>query len=300
MPMLQPLSKTPVSSRERGAKSRNQAQPVGEVERSDSRPQCAVAGAAGATAVGLRSSNEDYFSVVNLPRKSNTEIGDTDPAPEPQGEYWLLAVADGMGGGRSGSHASQHAIEAFTSSVMREFPCPKNNAISPLALQHFADSALGACKAALANQPSEARQGALSGTTLTSGVIASSFLYLFHIGDSRCYLQRGLRLKQLTSDHSLYAELIRSGLPADGGEQSDATLASEHGAIFDTSVEKLEPGDMLVFCTDGVSRTLSDDAMLALLVESAAESAETMANHLVETALNQGATDNATAVVVKL
>jgi PPM family protein phosphatase len=296
MPTLQPLSKT--SHQRRGPVPEEEIHRITQNPGSTSkRHGDPVATAAGATALGLRGANEDHFTAIPLVTSENGSLGASTAANVARN--WLVAVADGMGGGQSGAHASRRAVEVFTENVQSKFPCRDNGAMSSLTLQHFGAEAREACQRALAEETMEARHGTLSGTTLTSGVITFPFLYLFHVGDSRCYLKRGSHLKQLTDDHSLYAEMIRAGSPADG-VAGDNTRSTQPEAQFDTSVVRLERGDVLVFCTDGVTGTLSDETILALLVEHDRDSAEHVANALVTSASSQGGGDNATAVVVKL
>ncbi len=104
----------------------------------------------------------------------------------------MVAVADGMGGPSSGALASRLAIDVFGEHVRSRFRRSENAAMSPLALQHFGDLAIAEGQRALVAEVERNGDGAWPGTTLTSGIVAWPYLYLFHVGDSRCYLLRGL------------------------------------------------------------------------------------------------------------
>jgi protein phosphatase len=248
----------------------------------------------------LGSDNEDqHFGAKVSLGVSHNSPGGLKGDSEAQG--WLAAVADGMGGLPCGALASRLAVDVFVAEATAKFPLTKSSSLSPLTLQHFGDAAVGACQSALASEVKRQGNGSLPGTTLTAGIIVWPYLYLFHVGDSRCYLRRDMELKQLTHDHTVYADIIRAGMAADGPLPSSSVVSHSPGsANVDTSVVKLSAGDTLLFCTDGVHSLLSDEVVSAVLAQSAQGSAEQIAQRLVNEALNHGGTDNATAVVVKL
>lgn len=247
----------------------------------------------GATALGRRGSNEDQYTGTRV------HVGSQQSELEASEGDLVVAVADGMGGQPSGSIASRVAVEVFVEKVRTDFPLSKSGSMSPLSLQQFGDAAVRACQRELASELERSGSDSLPGSTLTAGVISGHYLYLFHVGDSRCYLLRGLELQQLTQDHTIYAEIIRAGLPSDGAPPSSRQLLRA-GSKVDTSVVRLKKGDTILFCTDGVTGPLSHEAVHAVLTNSSSESARHVAERLIEQALIYGGTDNATAVVVKV
>jgi PPM family protein phosphatase len=111
----------------------------------------------------------------------------------------VFAVADGMGGARAGEVASRMAADAFEGRRLDGTPEQQLELIARQANRRIYDLA----------QRDEAHRG--MGTTLTAAMVAGGAVSLGHVGDSRAYRLRDGRLEQLTHDHSLVAELERSG-----------------------------------------------------------------------------------------
>ena len=143
------------------------------------------------------------------------------------------------------------------------------------------------------------------GTTLTMAYSVAADLYIVHAGDSRAYLFREGVLEQLTSDHTLIQALI------DGGEISPEDAKRHHWRNIVTNViggtregvsaevHKLTvlDGDTLLFCTDGLTEPVSDDAIAEVLRHHA--DPEDACARLVDLALAGGGHDNVTAVVAR-
>jgi serine/threonine protein phosphatase PrpC len=152
------------------------------------------------------------------------------------------------------------------------------------------------------------------GTTITCVAVHDGELTLGHVGDTRAYLLRGGVLTQLTADHSLVAAMVASGVltkeEARGHPDSNKVLRSLGGlrelpdryvddleAAFGQPSLRLEPGDWIVLCTDGVWGSV-DDAQIQE-VGVAAPDCPAFARALIERALGAGAPDNAATVVAR-
>ena len=125
-----------------------------------------------------------------------------------------------------------------------------------------------------------------------------------HVGDSRAYLLRDGELKPITEDHSLVAELVRSGdLTRDEASEHPQknlitrALGAEVEVEVDTTVLPIRSGDRFILCSDGLSDMIPETRMLDLLTFSP-EGPEKAAQTLVSAALEAGGTDNVTVVVV--
>ncbi len=144
------------------------------------------------------------------------------------------------------------------------------------------------------------------GTTLTALLVAAPWLAVAHVGDSRAYLLRGGRVRQLTSDHSLAEEMVRTGELSEGEARVHPqrhyltrALGVEARVEPDLLVLPYRGGDLLVLATDGVTRLLGPEEMAAAVLAARREGAAP-AQRLVALANERGGYDNATCVVVEL
>jgi serine/threonine protein phosphatase PrpC len=204
----------------------------------------------------------------------------------------LFVVADGIGGFEAGEVASSIAVE-----VLKD--------VEP------SGSLEGAIKEAnrrilAAARGDEKLQG--MGTTVVAmrfgGTEEEPVSQISHVGDSRAYLLRDGELRPVTEDHSLVAELVRSGdltraQASDHPQKNLITraLGAEEEVDVDTTVLPVEPGDRLLLCSDGLSDMVPEPGMLEILT-SHSEDPEGAARALVAAALAAGGADNVTVVVV--
>lgn len=238
---------------------------------------------AGVSVVGRRSNNQDALLL-------RPELG-------------LFAVADGMGGYEGGEVASAavvRAIEDFVARIAADpegtWPVRPRRAVGPMG------ALLDAAVRAADRDVKALRTGRLSrmGSTATAVLLAGDRLAIGHVGDSRVYRLRGA-LEQLTDDHSVAAELVRSGAQDVVAEQFANCLTRAIGMpdpfAVDVRVEPLCAGDRLLLCSDGLWGALSRDSLATLLaIEAPAEAAQC----LIDAAYAGGSTDNISAVVVEI
>lgn len=219
-----------------------------------------------------------------------------------QPELGLFVVADGMGGYEGGEIASALAVDAIHSLVRRtagggdvywphridpQRSWSENEVI--VATQHAAD------------QIAARRMGGLRemGSTVAVLRVAGGHAVIGHVGDSRIYRLRGRALVQLTIDHSLAAELERTGVkPAPDFAWRHVVTRALGTAMAEPEVQcaAIEPGDVFLLCSDGLSEVLEPDAIAALLRAPA----ETACRALVDAAYTAGSRDNISAIVVRV
>lgn len=205
----------------------------------------------------------------------------------------LYVVADGVGTREAGQLASQLAVERTLRSYRTEF-----DGNPPASLERALRSASGAIlEQAAADQ---ARSGMAS--TCTAAVVHGSRLFVGHVGDSRAYLVRHGRVRQLTQDHTWAAEQsIRHGVDAatlvSHPLKSAPTrlLGTDPNIVIDLVEEPLEDGDMVILCTDGLSATL-DGPAIARAVQG--EDAHGAADRLVRAARTAGSSDDISVTVL--
>jgi protein phosphatase len=207
----------------------------------------------------------------------------------------LFAVADGMGGAQAGEVASRLAAAAF-----REFheadelaPPERVSAIVQEANRRIYDRAR-----------SDAEVSGM-GTTVTAALVRSGQVTIGHVGDSRAYRLRGGRLEQLTEDHSLVADLMRSGRltpeEAEAHPQRSVitrALGTDPEVDVDTMVVEASPGDVFLLCSDGLTTMVSDEDIVELIARS--KSLEQAARALVKAANRSGGEDNITVVLFEV
>lgn len=223
---------------------------------------------------------------VGLQRTQNQDAVFPESGGKSEGPL-VAAVADGMGGHAGGEVASRLALQAA------------------IAKSGDPGDRVAAANKAVVEGVIEEPALAGMGTTLTLGAFEEDgSLNLGHVGDSRAYLLRRGELRQLTSDHTLVAELVADGRisPEDvrGHPQRNLltrSLGMAQSIEVDVMTESLELGDRVVLCSDGLTSMVGDDDIAAIAVEGVPE--ETVWN-LVEAANGAGGYDNVTVVVVEL
>ena len=142
------------------------------------------------------------------------------------------------------------------------------------------------------------------GTTLVVAVFRDSRLLLGHVGDSRGYRLRGGRLQQITRDHSLLQEQIDAGLitPEQAAFSANKNLVTravgvEDTVLLETHQHEVQPGDLYLMCSDGLSDML-DDAGIAQVLQ-AHDSLEPSSQALIDAANDAGGKDNISVILVR-
>jgi protein phosphatase len=206
----------------------------------------------------------------------------------------LFAVADGMGGAKAGEVASAVAVEAVEQARDSDEPPEAQLAgIVRDANRRIYDLAVA----------DESRRG--MGTTLTLAKVHGDEVSLAHVGDSRAYRMREGELSQLTRDHSLVAELERSGqITPEAAEHHPQrsiitrALGPEPDVEVDTYTLAGREDDVFLICSDGLTSMISDEEV-ASIVRSAG-SLDEAAEALVRAANQSGGKDNITVILFRL
>ena len=208
----------------------------------------------------------------------------------------LFAVADGMGGARAGEIAAR-----LTAAALEEVGVETKGEQGVTAM--IVEANRRVWERALAD-PATAGMG----TTVTAALVDtdSGTVAIGHVGDSRAYRMRGGSLEQLTTDHSLVAELVSSGVltpeEAERHPQRSAitrALGTEPTVEVEVLTIAGEPGDLYLLCSDGLPTMLADGAIAATL-EAAEGDPAVAAEALVVAANQQGGEDNITVVLFEL
>lgn len=202
---------------------------------------------------------------------------------------FIAAVADGMGGHVAGNIASSLALAMAT-----EEPADADVEVADRVL---------AANQAIQDRVSDEPNLAGMGTTMTIGMFAEDgSATIGHVGDSRCYLLRDNKLKRVTSDHTVVAELVALGhiKAEDVGTHPQRHLLTRSLGLgpvtVDTEQLDLEAGDRLLLCSDGLTSMLSDKEIKAIL--SSGSDLEATVWILIEAANAAGGIDNITVAIV--
>ena len=201
----------------------------------------------------------------------------------------LFAVADGMGGARGGEIASRVAATALGEDV------DGSGEARVVALIQEANRQVY-------ERAREDSDASGMGTTITVALFEDGIVSIGHVGDSRAYLLRDRKVDQLTEDHSLVAELVRTGrLSPEEAEthpqRSVITRALGTDPDVDVDVFSVEarPGDLFLICSDGLT-SMVDDATILDTVEGRRDDLDGVAKELIAAANRSGGEDNITVV----
>jgi protein phosphatase len=249
----------------------------------------------------VRQINEDSLLTVEatvLEQDGNMPIG-------------AYVVADGMGGHQSGEVASSIAVRTIGSLINSSF-------IAPL----VAGDPVASNATALANLVKEAtleanrriyelareRRSDL-GTTVTVALIAGTQLTVANVGDSRTYLWRDGQLSVITKDHSLVAQLVAAGQLTPEEMYSHPRRNEIYRALgdphltaneVDTFGVRLQPGDAILLCSDGLWDFVRDGVLASVLAEKENQPPEAVCRDLIDRANAAGGEDNISVILVRV
>jgi serine/threonine protein phosphatase PrpC len=215
-----------------------------------------------------------------------------------RGPLWI--VADGMGGHAAGEVASRLATDTALASWVDGAPQPASSALR---------NAIRAANTAVHDAGAEAGRRGM-GTTIVALTLAGTEVIIGNVGDSRAYRVRDGDCRQLTTDHSRVAEMLRMRMispeqAANHPSRSMLTrsLGAELIVQIDIVKEPLRKGDIFVLCSDGLWDVVSraDLADVAGALENGElPTSAAAADRLITTAIARGTADNVTAVVVRV
>ena len=257
----------------------------------------------------VRPQNEDHFLISRFGRflesVSTNLPGDQVPQRAAEVGYAMI-VADGMGGHAAGEVASQMAISGLLRLILARpdwilrFDETQSKEVQRRAIQRLQDVHVELVAHAKTNPALDGM-----GTTVTVAVSLADDLQITHVGDSRAYLLRGTSLSRLTRDHTYVQQLVERG-------QLSTDDAAKHqlrhiltGVVGGTSTEvdvdvdlvKLNDGDKLLLCSDGLTDLVTDADLARVMIEMT--TSDEACHRLVDLALDRGGRDNITVIVAR-
>lgn len=210
----------------------------------------------------------------------------------------LAVVCDGMGGAKAGNIASALAVDTLVDALRSQ------------------DAAAAADPGQVLLDAAELSNSAVfyrasidpdcrgMGTTMVAVLVDGGEAYILNIGDSRCYLVSREGITKLTRDHSVVEDLVQRGeiTPEEARLHPrknliTRALGAEERVRADLYRQTLEEGDFLLLCSDGLSNSVTDQELLYEIVHGGA--AEDCCRRLLKIAMDRGAPDNVTAVLLR-
>ncbi|MCH8938585.1 MAG: serine/threonine-protein phosphatase [Gemmatimonadetes bacterium] len=266
----------------------------------------------GITDIGkIRSENQDQFLICTL--RKHVDVWGTSLTDEERlarltsGDRmgFLALVADGVGGSAGGKEASQTAVESVLDYVTHSMQCFYTS--DPRHEDDFLKSlheAVMLSHEIVQQKAGSDTAGERMATTLTMYMGVWPRAYVVQVGDSRCYQLRDGNLQRVTKDQTLVQQLVDDGVvnqsQADRSRWSHILSSAIGGSTATPVTTKidLQWGDVLLLCTDGLTRHVSEEEIEDRL--NRMESAERVVHDLVSLALERGGSDNITVVVGRI
>jgi protein phosphatase len=215
----------------------------------------------------------------------------------------LGILADGMGGYNAGEIASGMAT-TFIKSELGRWLSQAGRQANAREVRRAMEICVDNANRSIFNAANSNPQYAGMGTTLVVGVFQDTRLMLGHIGDSRCYRLRGVDFAQITKDHSLLQEQMDAGLitPEQAAVSTNKNLVTralgvEDAVLLDVHEHRVEPGDIYLMCSDGLSDMIDDEAIAHILLGDA--SLDEKSQQLVDAANANGGRDNISVLLAQ-
>lgn len=239
----------------------------------------------GTTDIGLvRKENQDAYLV-----RENLPSGHT-----------ICVVCDGMGGSAGGKLASKIATETFAAELEKVLQ-PDMEAEQLMAASSYAVAIANSAIRSAAEEMEEYRN---MGTTLVAAVSYAGGVVVTNVGDSRAYRITENGITRITKDHSLVESMVdRGDITAEQARRHPnrnlitRALGPDADAQCDGYICRMEAGEYLLLCTDGLVNTVTDQEMLFEVIHG--KDPDSCLDRLMEISKSQGAPDNVTVVLMK-
>ena len=245
----------------------------------------------------IRTNNEDnfYLNGTSLSRETMNTGGLFQM--KSKNRLQIYAVCDGMGGEDAGEESALMAVE-----TIREFQAGAQDSVSNERIRQMIE------KASDRIRQFSAQRGFRSGTTMAMVAVQGTRARMVHVGDSRIYLLREKKFRQMTVDHSLVYEMVARGEltreearvhPLKNRITQYVGLSPEDGIVSPSISDEiaLQGGDVLLLCSDGLSDMVEDEQIGRILSQNPEMGAAATA--LVREAVSNGGKDNVTAMCLK-
>jgi protein phosphatase len=218
-------------------------------------------------------------------------------------DFPLFVLADGMGGHKAGDIASLMAVEGIEKFIrinMDKLTSEKN-------IEKIIKEAISQVNEKIYLKSLEVPEYRGMGTTITMAYIYDSKIYIGHVGDSRAYLIRNNKIKQITEDHSLVNELIKNGtitaseaLNHPQKNMITRAVGTSYKINLDYYNITYEHDDKLILCSDGLTDMIDENTILKTFRRYDSRKMDEICDELVVLAKKNGGKDNITVICINL
>ncbi len=236
------------------------------------------------------------FSATDIGQKRKMNQDYLFVSEEPLGNLPnLFVVADGMGGHNAGDFASSHAVQKLVDEIRAD------KDYNPIKIIRHG---IEAANTEILRQAQENEELCGMGTTMVAATIVGHYAYIANVGDSRLYVVRD-SIRQVTKDHSLVGEMVRLGeiAPDEAQNHPDKNiitraLGAEKTVDVDFFDIRLEQGDWILMCSDGLSNMVPDKTIEAIILNPETDPTE-KGQELIKMANRNGGKDNIAVILIE-
>ena len=232
----------------------------------------------------VRTQNQDAYQIEQLDRNT-----------------LLCVLCDGMGGAKSGNIASSLAVDVFVQEIKRTY----HGSMDKEKVNQMLRSAVKLANFTVYDQAAQFEEFSGMGTTLAAVLVRGKEATVVNVGDSRVYAVDKNGIYQLTREHSLVQMMVERGdlspemaRSYPGKNFITRAVGTETVAECDLFHHKLERGDCLLLCSDGLSNMMDDQEILFEVVHGVSK--QQCGQRLLDIAKNRGAPDNVTSVLIQI
>lgn len=220
----------------------------------------------------------------------------------------LIVLADGMGGHNAGEVASKMAVENIINNIKGSFGffAETDDEILDEDIVSMSLEAISEANYSIFNSASQHPEYKGMGTTLVMALFNGKSVTISHVGDSRLYRYRDSQFEQLTTDHSLYQEMITGGYMTEeeAGQSLNKNMITRALGIndeveVDVQQQDVQEGDVFLLCSDGLTDLLNDEEISSSIVSSSGD-IKSAAETLVNQANDKGGLDNISVILMNV
>ena len=214
----------------------------------------------------------------------------------------VFIIADGVGGNKSGEIASRTAVNGIVKYVEKH---PLDGIKTQKKIKEYFGECIKEINFSVLESSQRFEENRGMATTIVIVYIVKNKMYVMNVGDSRAYIFRNKKLRQITEDHTYVNSLIKAGVITE--EQAEfhenknmitRAIGADYKVDADTFITTLKKNDIILMCTDGLYGEVDDDDIAAKLSEG-----KTMGENcvdLIDAANDNGGNDNITLICLKM